>query len=292
MSGIFGGEQPERRAPGAIDLDGVKPWLRTAGSVSGWDGDGDDDRAAAKDRSWVEKCLRWCAAEFGEQAVRREFAVPTADLLPSDLTTLTGRYQRARILELVDRVGAVMGADTRNVDLRVFAPGDLDPGRDGRGRTVGRYYRSDGRDVIELDLEYVERPADLAGLIAHELGHLRLTGEGRLRAPWSRSDTEKLTDLVTVYLGMGVLTANAAHSYATAGRGYSVLPMGDLTSRMLNGASRADTVHRLGYLTPEQFVHALACCARRRDEQDPPWARHLEPGIRAAVHRTLAGSGG
>lgn len=285
MSWIFGGEQPGRRTPHPIDLDEVKPWTRTPGSASG--PEPVDDRETAKGRSWVDKCLRWCAAEFGEQAVRREFALPTAEFLPADLATLTGRHQRARILELVDRVGAVMGADTWHVDLRLSAAGALDQ-RGGKRRTVGRYHRADGRDVIELNLEYADRPADLAALIAHELGHLRLISEGRLRASWPAADEEKLTDLVTVYLGMGVLTANAAYSYATARRGFSVLPMGDLSGRTLNGEAPDDPVHQLGYLTPDQFAHALARCARLRGEPDPAWARHLEPGIRAAVRRTLA----
>ncbi|MFD7455408.1 hypothetical protein [Kitasatospora sp. NPDC059827] len=283
MSWIFGRNQPSKRAPGVADLDEAKPWTRPPSSVSGTDPAA--DRAAAEDRAWVDKCLRWCVAEFGEQAVRYPFALPTADFLPGGLAELTGPARESRIRDFVDRVGAVMGADTGALDVRFFT---ADQGRAGKRRTVGHYHRTDGRDVIELDLGHADRPAALAALIAHELGHLRLISERRLRARWSEADEEKLTDLVTVYLGMGVLTANAAHSYATSRRGFSVLPMGDLTSRMLNGAASDDGVIHLGYLTPDQFGHALARCARLRGETDPPWARHLEPGIRAVVRRTLA----
>jgi hypothetical protein len=285
MSWIFGGEKrPEKGFPGAIDLDEVKPWMRVAGSVSG--SASAEDPQGAKGRAWVEKVLRWCVTEFGEQAVRREFALPTADFLP---TGLTGPDQRARIREFVDRVGAVMGADTGALEVRLFEAEDQNSaGRSGKRRTVGHYHRTEGRDVIELDVGHADRPAALAALIAHELGHLRLIGEGRLRASWPEADEEKLTDLVTVFLGMGVFTANAAHSYATARRGFSVLPMGDLTSRTLNGAAADDTTHHLGYLTPDQFGHALACCARLRGERNPSWARHLEPGVHAAFNRGLA----
>ncbi|MFD4660467.1 hypothetical protein ACFWP2_33155 [Kitasatospora sp. NPDC058444] len=64
-----------------------------------------------------------------------------------------------------------------------------------------------------------------------------------------------------------------------------------LTSRMLNGAASDDTTYHLGYLTADQFAHALVCCARLRGEHDPSWARHLEPGVRAVVQRGLAGAG-
>ncbi|MEU6968817.1 hypothetical protein AB0A71_13940 [Kitasatospora aureofaciens] len=58
---------------------------------------------------------------------------------------------------------------------------------------------------------------------------------------------------------------------------------------VLRPESHDDPVHHLGYLTPDQFAHALAHCARFCGERDPLWARHLEPSIRSAVHRTLAG---
>ncbi|MFI9157824.1 hypothetical protein [Kitasatospora aureofaciens] len=197
MSWFFGGDQPSRRAPGAIDLDEVKPWMRTPGSVPGWEPG--DDREAAKGRAWVEKCLRWCVAEFGEAAVRREFALPTADFLP---TGLTGPGRHARIRQFVDRVGAVMGADTGALEVQLFTADEQDPaGLSGKRRTVGYYHRTGGRDVIELDRGHVDRLAALAALIAHALAH----------------------------------------------------------------------------------------CARLRGEREPLWARHLEPSIRSAVHRTPAG---
>lgn len=124
-----------------------------------------------------------------------------------------------------------------------------------------------------------------AAVIAHELGHVRLLGEGRARPTDARH--EKLTDLVTVFLGMGVFTANAANRFRPARRGFTVLPAGELTSRMLNGAAHDDSVHHLGYLAASQFAYALACCAHLRGESDPPWARHLEPGVRAGLNHGL-----
>ncbi|MFE6052947.1 hypothetical protein ACFQ6N_19495 [Kitasatospora sp. NPDC056446] len=260
-----------------MDLGEVKPWTRAAGADPG------SDRETAKGRAWVEREIRWLVAEFGEEAVRREFMVPTPEFLP---TGLTGPDGQERIREFVERVAAVMGARTDLLDLRFFRAAAPDAGGGGgKALTVGRYHRTGGRDVIELDLDSADRPEELAAIIAHELGHLLLRRYSPL------ADREPLTDLVTVVLGMGVFGANAANTFATARRGFSVLPSGDLTSRMLNGAAHHDGSHHLGYLTPDQFGHALVCCARLRGEHDPSWARHLEPGVRAVVKRGLAGPG-
>ncbi|MEU8925037.1 hypothetical protein AB0D10_29560 [Kitasatospora sp. NPDC048545] len=214
-------------------------------------------------------------------SARRELVVPTAEFPPGGLTGPDGPV---RIREFVDRVAAVMGADGGSLDVRHFRSAAPEGVRRSGRRTVGRYHRTGGRDVIELDLDSADRPEEFAAIIAHELGHLIL------RRHHGDPDHEQLTDLVTVFLGMGVFTANAANTFTAARRGFSVLPSGDLTSRMLNGAAHGDGSHHLGYLTPDQFGHALVLCARLRGERDPSWARRLEPGIRATVKRGLAGA--
>ena len=59
-------------------------------------------------------------------------------------------------------------------------------------------------------------PMALVATIGHELGHERLAGEGRVAG---RADEEQLTDLLTVYFGLGVFNANAAFQYTSAGGG-------------------------------------------------------------------------
>ena len=57
----------------------------------------------------------------------------------------------------------------------------------------------------------MRRPRSLIAAIAHELGHVLLLGGGLISA--TRRDGEPLTGLVTVYLGMGIFTANAVHEH-------------------------------------------------------------------------------
>ncbi|MCZ4126172.1 hypothetical protein, partial [Streptomyces sp. H39-S7] len=199
-----------------------------------------------KQRAWTERWLRWCVEEFGPATPPREIALP--GFVPADFT---GSQEHAELL--VRRVGAVMGADVSGIGvLLVESPEDVQD----RKHQVGEYRRVLGRAVIELDRRVAARPDSFAGLVAHELAHARLIGEGRVaELGISHSEEERLTDLVTVYLGMGVLSANAADDYTKAA-GYSVMPVGELTDRMLTGR-RDDPWHRMGYLSPGEYGYAL-----------------------------------
>jgi hypothetical protein len=80
----------------------------------------------------------------------------------------------------------------------------------------------------------------------------------------SRRDQEPLTDLLTVYLGMGIFTANAAFDFSR------------------QAGCRVDSwqAQRLGYLTEQMYGYALACYALLRGEPHPPWARYLDTNPR------------
>jgi hypothetical protein len=109
-------------------------------------------------------------------------------------------------------------------------------------------------------------------LIAHELGHVRLFGKRRINS--DRQDHEPLTDLATVYLGMGIFTANAAVNFGRIS-GYGIEPAGGWLSR------------RLGYMTEPMFGYALACYAVVRGELDPAWAKYLDTNPRVYMKQGL-----
>ncbi|WP_262064419.1 hypothetical protein [Streptomyces sp. STR69] len=233
---------------------------------------GKDRPSAGISTTGPKPWLRWCGEEFGPATPRREIALP--GFVPADFT---GTQEQAELL--VRRVGAVMGADVSgNSVLLVESPEKVQ----GSKHQVGEYRKAFDRVVIELDRRVAARPDSFAGLVAHELAHARLLGEGRVaRLGISHAEEERLTDLVTVHLGMGVLSANAADDYAKAA-GYSVMPVGELTGR------RDKPLHRMGYLSPGEYGYALACWSTMRGETDPPWARHLKVSVRDALMRGLA----
>jgi hypothetical protein len=272
------------RPASAVGTMSPKPWVRTEAP--------DACPVPEGERVWIERWMRWCADEFGADTVRRKVALPLPGFVPADFTDA-----QEQTGELLRRVGAVMGADLSRVAVTLVEPRARDTGG---WHPVGGYYRVLGRELIELDRSEAVRSAVFAAIIAHELGHARLIGEQRLPlagdgprpgpagpdAGRAGNAEEKLTDLLTVFLGMGVFTADSAHHHVRT-VGYSIAPVGDLTDHMLTGR-RDEPSFRVGYLSVREFGHALAYYARLRDETAPPWARHLSGEVLSAFTRGLA----
>ncbi len=232
-------------------------------------------------QAWIEASMRWFAEQFGEEAVLRDVALPVPSFLPADYSGTADQIEA-----LVFRIRDLMSVDpARRVVVRLFDGSSSTAARRAERRAVGHYHEENGQAVISLDLRETTDPAHLTAIIAHELCHVRLLGENRISA--TRTDHEHLTDLLTVYLGFGIFTANAALSFTETADGWSVQPRGYLSEKDLNGAHN-DGYARLGYLTEAEFGYALACYCRLRGEDDPAWAAHLDPGPRQFLKQGLA----
>ena len=226
-------------------------------------------------RQWIEHWLDWCVGEFGARALHGPAAVPGPELVPPGFT---GTQEQAEAL--VGRVARVMGVPPEGLTVRLF---ESSPAERRKRHTVGTYRRVMGRALIELDRTQAENPVTFTAIVAHELAHARLLGERRLP---DDVDGECLTDLLTVFLGMGVFTAGAAYEFprAAGARGYTALPMADLTDRMLTGLANEPT-SRTGYLSEDEFGYALAYWTTLRGDPAPAWTRHLTGGMRAILGR-------
>jgi len=80
-----------------------------------------------------------------------------------------------------------------------------------------------------------------------------------------------LTDLVTVFLGMGVFTSNAT----IRDRGWT------------RGNWAGWETKKLGYLDQPTFGYALARFAWTRGETKPPWIKAVRPDVRAPLKQGL-----
>lgn len=215
---------------------------------------------------WIESSMLWLVKQFGLAMVRRPIALPTADFFPAPFSG-----ERREIRALLTRVCKVMQVDPLFIWLSLYDGPDSEEISRSEKTTfpVGRYRKVWEFSLVELDRMDAVEPAVLAATIAHELGHVRLRGEARLTS--AREDHEQLTDLATVYLGMGVFSANAA-----------------LTSHHRGAASDrlAFTPYLThGYLSQHDLAYALACyCRLRGENQVPAWADH----VKLAPRRTLA----
>lgn len=126
----------------------------------------------------------------------------------------------------------------------------------------------------EESVEFLERPAlMLVATTAHELAHERLLVEAEVDP--DRADQEPLADLLTVYLGLGGFTANAALDRETW------LEPGQLRPRQRSRVSRQ------GYLTEPMFGYALARYSWLRGETDPDWADYVDTNPRTFLRQGL-----
>ena len=246
----------------------------------------DEDTCPVTDeqRRWIEERMLWLSDQFGRQSAQGELAIPGPDFYPRDY-----RATPEAIVELVRRVEAVMGVEPDRITVELFdgrqeAEAGVKRHFDTK-RTVGRYRRREGGEFIEIDVTEADDPAVLTAIIAHELAHARLVGEGRYSS--SSPMNEELTDLATVFLRMGLFVANASITFKPTTHGWSAEPLGELSERALLGSGDFKYSH-FGYLEEPEYGYAFACLCGLRREQDPAWAVHLDPTLRVLLRRSLA----
>lgn len=218
---------------------------------------------AEDEQAWIDESLAWLIREFGMTVLRRPVVEPTRRFFP--VAGFTGHDNVAAILELV---AAAMDVPRHRVELEYIAASPVDGRRlyeHAYSGPAGHYHEHDGKGVVTIYGSQADSPMTLIATIAHELGHVRLLGEGRI--PWERRDCEPLTDLLTVVFGFGVFTANASFEFAQDHRGWKS--------------------QRLGYLTEQMFGYALARYTLLRGEPDPTWAAHLDTNPRAYMKQAL-----
>ncbi|WP_433353594.1 hypothetical protein ACQP25_09280 [Microtetraspora malaysiensis] len=210
--------------------------------------------------------MAWLAAEFGREVLKQGPVLPTADFFP-------GSYagSDADIRALVAQICGYLNVEPSLLVVEI-EPDDgedamvaaLELARKSRS-AAGHYRRENGRPVIAIDQRQAARPMALVATIAHELGHVRLLDEQRVTP--DRYDHEPLTDLLTVYFGLGIFTANSAFTFSQGDQGWSHT--------------------RLGYLSEQMLGYALACYAHLRGETRPAWARHLDANPRGYLKQSL-----
>jgi hypothetical protein len=129
---------------------------------------------------------------------------------------------------------------------------------------------ADEKPLIGVKQSLLEDPLLVVATVAHELGHVILLDDGHLSR--DVEDMERLTDLVTVYLGLGIFTANASNRFR----------------KFRDERYEGWSVNRLGYLSEEVYGYALAVFAKERGEAGPAWTAHLSTNVRTYFRRSAA----
>lgn len=219
-----------------------------------------------RERQWIEKMLAWCVEQFGREAVEAEVLTPTPSFFP-------GSYRGTPddVLEVVDLVRAHLRIDPAEIAVALYegrpaarptanrtAPG-------GYQSVAGHYSVRDGVGVIAVGMDNAPDPRRVVAVAAHELCHHKLLYRGLARP--DERDHEPLTDLATVFFGLGIFTANAAFTFSQGSGGWRR--------------------QQLGYINQPMFGYALARAAWLRGERDPAWTRYLDTNPRGYFKRAM-----
>jgi hypothetical protein len=222
------------------------------------------------ERDWIDRSMTWLVEQFGDRRLHGDVMLPNDDCFP-------GVYRGTPddVGRVLDRLCRHMGIDRDRVELEHYGRDENPelsahvPLQTQSQGAAGHYRLRDGRPVIGIRDDQAARPMALVATLAHELGHLLLLGDGRVSA--EREDGEPLTDLLTVFFGLGIFTANAAFEYTREARGQY-------------GYTRTA---RLGYLTEPMYGYGLARYAWLRGETEPAWARYLDTNPRTYLKQGL-----
>jgi len=176
-------------------------------------------------------------------------------------------------LRLFQRISAQLKFPANSVALE-FLDDSEDAGEYDDGSSALGFYEPandlrGSRVVIATSL--LQRPAEMVSTMAHELGHhLLLVGSGKLFAA-DEYDHEYLTDLVSVFTGFGLFTANCTvqdHSYT-------------------DGQMSHFHISKSGYLSSIQFGYALGLMAWMRNERSPKWINQLRPDAKVSCRNAI-----
>jgi hypothetical protein len=206
----------------------------------------------SREKAWIERRMAWLAASFGLDRLRYgEVIEPTPKFFPDPYAG-----QKADVRNMLDRVCVYMDVSSDRVDLDFFKDG-----AEGIHDAAGLYVAGP-RQRIRINESQLSDPLALVATLSHELAHVLLLGDGRISVEeW---DHEWLTDLLTVFLGLGIFRSN------------SVIRESNTTE----GLWHIWRMRRQGYLSERMYGYALAVFAWARGERGQGWAGHLRPNVR------------
>lgn len=215
--------------------------------------------------------MGWLAGRFGESILLDgRVVVPDRTFFPDPVSGTV-----ADLTPLFERVSVYMRLDPDDIHLRFFSEGGMADLGNGlvvmsEGPSAAGLYRDRmGKPIVSIKISEGVGVAGYIATMAHELAHVHLIGGGHVDA--DRDDHEPLTDLATVFFGLGVFNANNVISDVQwADVGWSGWAVG-----------------KSGYLPEDVFGYAFAVYAWRRGEAKPAWAKYLRPNVRSVFKRGL-----
>lgn len=174
-----------------------------------------------------------------------------------------------RVERIVRRIMGYAGLSQFGVHLEIYDGADALPAECHAGQVAAWFEGLDlGVARFGVDVDSLSDGPSLIGILCHEVAHAyRL--EHKLRYH-DRHQDEPLTDLTTIYLGFGILSANSSDHYRVDAQGISDGVGGYLTSQAMSFALASQVVARrlgredrkkvAGFLNTNQAAYFVAAC--------------------------------
>ena len=219
------------------------------------------------DKAWIEYRWSWLCRNLGADLMHNAPIRTMADF--PELSDLTEQSAR----QLFQRISAQFEFPENSVEFEFFDDANRAAEYDDGSSALGLY--EPGNDLhdgkISVATSLLQRPAEMVSTMAHELGHhLLLGGSGKLLAA-DELDHEHLTDLVSVFTGFGLFTANCTvqdQSYTDGGMNHFY-------------------ISKSGYLSSIQFGYALGLMAWMRNDNSLKWLNQLRPDAKVSCRKAI-----
>jgi hypothetical protein len=211
-----------------------------------------------EDEAWQIDTWQWFVRQLGPVP---GLVTPTRAFFPP--TTETGAARVEHIFRYIkqhadmDHLHCRLVAQPRSASLRV---GDVAALKPVEHAPAGTFAVEGNEAVVSYDPAHADDPLALTAVLIHELAHYRLA-HMRHEPPGGEELHEYTTDLLTVYLGFGIFSANSAFNF----------------SQHQDVMSQGWRHSRLGYLGERGFVFALAIFLELRKQPSDdvrPFLKH------------------
>lgn len=219
-----------------------------------------------EERLWVDEGFHRLSRMLGSSRIHNaKVVLPTDEYFPDPFTPT-----EAGLEALFRRVCTYMGVPRSHVELAIIPdsseivemlPAYRHKSEGPAGLHFGKHSEEE-HPLVAVRQRLLKDPLTVVATLAHELGHVILLGGGHLDP--EAEDMEPMTDLVTVYLGLGVFNANASRRF----------------QQFQDDRKQGWSMNRLGYLPEPVFAYALARFARERGEEKPAWTSHLSTNLK------------
>ncbi len=218
----------------------------------------------AEQQPWIDSSFVRLGGLLGpHRLLQATVILPTPEHFPDPYNRTEVALQR-----MFQRVAYQMQLNPDDIDVALFEYEHDVTHRlvpfysDSSSGAAGLYHHDPSeRPHISINESQLKDPMALVATLAHELGHIILLRPGLVDR--KDPDMEPLNDPLTIFLGFGIFTANAAFRF----------------EQHSDNTSQGWSASRSGYLSEQQLGYALARFAYERGEPKPEWASFLSTNI-------------